>query len=328
MVKVKGEAVNYKNNLKQHAKSIGNYTQIQNNLNCLNCSMSEIWIYVLICAGALFAGFIDAVVGGGGLVQVPLLLILFPQFSHVQVIATNRFASLAGTSVAAFHFIRSVGVDTAVVLTSGITSAITAFAGTFVMKLIAPDVFKPILLLVIVLLAVYTFIKKDFGVDHLPRYKGTKLLIVCGLIGAALGFYNGFIGPGTGSLLVFSLVSIAGMSFLHASSSAKIINAIADAASLVGFLMSKAVVFKIAIPMMVCNMLGSYIGSKAAILKGSAFIRYIFILVMAILILRLGWDVFGKKLSTKSEFIEFRYTYLFIMVFYFSSAAAIQFIFQ
>ncbi|MBX9785630.1 MAG: TSUP family transporter [Chitinophagaceae bacterium] len=253
--------------------------------------MTDVWILILVCAGALLSGFIDAVVGGGGLIQVPLLLILFPQFTHVQVIATNRFASLAGTSVAAFHYLRNVGVDTAVVATAGIASAITAFGGTFVMKLIAPETFKPILLLVIVVLAIYTFTKKDFGIDHLPRYKGAKLLVVCGLIGAALGFYNGFIGPGTGSLLVFSLVSIAGMSFLHASSSSKVINAIADAASLVGFFLSKAVVFKIAIPMMLCNMLGGYIGSKAALLKGNSFIRYVFLLVMIILIVRLGWDV-------------------------------------
>jgi uncharacterized protein len=257
--------------------------------------MSETWIYILVCIGALFSGFIDAVVGGGGLIQVPLLLILFPQFTHVQVIATNRFASLAGTSVAAFHYIRYVGVDTAVVATAGIASAITAFGGTFVMKLIASDVFKPILLFVIVILAIYTFIKKDFGIDHLPKYKGTKHLVVCGLIGAAIGFYNGFIGPGTGSLLVFSLVGVAGMSFLHASSSAKVINAIADAASLIGFLLSKAVVFKIAIPMMLCNMLGGYLGSKAAILRGNVFIRYIFIFVMAVLIVRLGWDVLGGR---------------------------------
>lgn len=257
--------------------------------------MNEVWLYILTCAGALFAGFIDAVVGGGGLVQVPLLLILFPQMSHVQVIATNRFASLAGTSVAAFHYIRSVGVDTAVVLVAGITSAVSAFGGTFVMKLIAPEAFKPILLMVIIVLTIYTFIKKDLGIDHAPKFSGHKHLFVCGLIGAALGFYNGFIGPGTGSLLVFSLVSMAGMSFLHASSSAKIINAIADAASLIGFLMSKAVVFKLAIPMMVSNMLGSYIGSKAALLKGNLFIRIIFIVVMVLLIMRLGWDVFGKE---------------------------------
>ncbi len=254
--------------------------------------MTETWILIFVCLGALFAGFIDAVVGGGGLVQVPLLLILFPQYTHVQVIATNRFASLAGTSVAAFHYIRSVGVDTAVVLVAGVASAVTAFAGTFAMSMIKPDVFKPILLFVIAVLAIYTFIKKDFGTAHLPKYKGRQLLIVCGLIGAALGFYNGFIGPGTGSLLVFSLVSIAGMSFLHASSSAKIINAIADAASLIGFLLNKAVIFKIAIPMMLSNMLGSYIGSKAAIVKGSAFIRYVFLLVMLLLIVRLAWDIF------------------------------------
>lgn len=219
-------------------------------------------------------------------------MILFPQYTHVQIIATNRFASLAGTSVAAFHYIRNVGIDTAVVLAAGISSAITAFGGTFVMRLIAPEVFKPVLLIVIVLLTIYTFLKKNLGAVHAPAYEGTKHLIVCGLIGAALGFYNGFIGPGTGSLLVFSLVSIAGMSFLHASSSAKVINAIADAASLIGFLLNKAVVFKIAIPMMLCNMLGSYIGSKAAILKGNVFIRYVFIAVMILLIARLGWDIF------------------------------------
>lgn len=253
--------------------------------------MSEFWLYFFICIGALFSGFIDAVVGGGGLVQVPLLLILFPHYTHVQVIATNRFASFFGTCVAAFHYIRAVGVDTAVVIAAGIASAITAFAGTFAMKLISPEVFKPVLLIIIVILAVYTFIKKDFGIHHSPKYKGNRQLVVCGLIGAALGFYNGFIGPGTGSLLVFSMISIAGMSFIHASSSSKIINAIADAASLVGFLLTHAVVFKIALPMMVCNMLGGYIGSKTAIAKGNTFIRYMFLIVVVLLIARLGKDL-------------------------------------
>jgi uncharacterized protein len=256
--------------------------------------MNEVWIYLIVCLGAAFAGFIDAVVGGGGLVQVPLLLILFPELSHVQIIATNRFASIAGTSVAALQYIRSVGIDTAVVLVAGITSAIASFSGTFVMKLIKPEVFKPMLLIIIILLAVYTFIKKDFGSVHLPKFTGSKFLIICGLIGAATGFYNGFIGPGTGTLLVFSFVSIAGMSFLHASSTSKIVNAIADAASLIGFLLSKSVVFKLAIPMMLSNMLGSYIGSKTAILKGNVFIRYVFLAVISLLILRLSWDLLLK----------------------------------
>lgn len=253
--------------------------------------MNEWLILLLICTGALFSGFIDAVVGGGGLVQVPLLLILFPELSHVQIIATNRFASVAGTCVAAFHYVRSVGIDVAVVVVAGITSALSAFGGTFVMKLIPPDVFKPILLCIIILLAIYTFLKKDLGAEHLPKYKGKKLLFVSSLIGLVLGFYNGFIGPGTGTLLVFSFVSIAGMSFIKASSNSKVINAIADGASLIGFFLSNSVVFKIAIPMMLCNMLGGYIGSKAAILKGNSFIRTVFLIVIVLLILRLAKDI-------------------------------------
>jgi uncharacterized protein len=254
--------------------------------------VSEPWLYFFVVTGAIFAGFIDAVVGGGGLVQVPLLLLLFPELSHVQVIASNRFASVAGTSVAALQYIRNVGIDTSVVLAAGIASAISAFAGTFVMRLIRPDVFKPILLVIIALLALYTFIKKDLGQVHQPKFAGKQSLLVCVVIGLVIGFYNGFIGPGTGSLLVFSLVSVLGLNFLHASSNSKVINVIADAASLIGFLISGSVVFKLALPMMAGNMLGSYIGSKAAIAKGNSFVRYVFLLVIAILIVRLGWDVF------------------------------------
>jgi uncharacterized protein len=254
--------------------------------------VSEYWLYFFVVTGAIFAGFIDAVVGGGGLVQVPLLLLLFPQLSHVQVIASNRFASVAGTAVAAVQYIRSIGVDTAVVVVAGIASAISSFSGTFVMRLIKPDVFKPVLLVVIAILAVYTFIKKDMGNSHKPRFIGNQSLLVCAIIGLVIGFYNGFIGPGTGSLLVFSMVSVMGMNFMNASASSKLINVIADAASLAGFLINGSVVFKLALPMMAGNMLGSYIGSKTAIARGNRFIRYIFLLIIIILIVRLAWDVF------------------------------------
>jgi uncharacterized protein len=257
--------------------------------------MNDYWLLLFACMGAVFAGFIDAVVGGGGLVQVPLLLLLFPELSHVQVIATNRFASLAGTLVAAVQYSRSIAVDTSAILITGIASALSSFGGTFVMSLIKPSIFKPALLVIITILAVFTFIKKDIGVkDEQVRKKKTPVLILM-LIGLLIGFYNGFIGPGTGVLLVFSFVSLIGMNFLKASAVSKIINAIADAASLVGFLISKSVVFKIAIPMMLSNMLGSYIGSKMAILKGSQFVRFIFLLVIFILMIRLGWDIWVHR---------------------------------
>ncbi len=256
--------------------------------------MSEYGLIFWACTGAIFAGFIDAVVGGGGLVQVPVLLILFPGLSHVQVIATNRFASIAGTAVAAFQYIRSVGVDVQVVTATGICAAVSSFGGTFVMGMIRPEVFKPLLLVIITLLAIYTFFNKSMGIHHAPTYAGRKQLLLCAGIGLVTGFYNGFIGPGTGTLLVFALVALAGMSFLKGSATAKLVNAIADAASLVGFLLSKAVVFKIAIPMMVSNMVGSYIGSKMALLRGNAFVRYIFLFVISLLIIRLGWDIWRR----------------------------------
>ena len=256
--------------------------------------MNEWLLLLLVCLGAFFAGFMDAVVGGGGLIQVPLLMLLYPELSHVQIIATNRMASVAGTAVAAFQYFKAIGIDTLVVLIAGGSAAIASFGGTFVMRVIPPDVFKPMLLGVIAVLAIYTFMKKDLGSAHSPKYNGASHLLVCGAIGGCIGFYNGFIGPGTGSLLVFAFVSIAGMSFLHASATSKIVNALADAASLVGFLINQAVIFKLALPMMASNMLGAYVGSKAAILKGNTFIRYLFLIVIGLLMLRLSWDLLSN----------------------------------
>jgi uncharacterized protein len=257
--------------------------------------MNDYWLIIMACTGAVFAGFIDAVVGGGGLVQVPVLLLLFPHLSHVQVIATNRFASLAGTLVAAFQFSRVIAIDTSVVLIAGVAAAISSFGGTFAMGSIQPEIFKPLLLFIIVILTVFTFIKKDFGVKDQPEHRKKNSILILTAIGLLIGFYNGFIGPGTGVLLVFSFVSIAGMNFLKASAVSKIINAIADAASLVGFLIGKSIVFKLAIPMMLSNMLGGYIGSKTAILKGNNFVRFVFLLVIFILILRLSWDIWAHR---------------------------------
>ena len=110
-------------------------------------------------------------------------------------------------------------------------------------------------------------------------------------IGLIIGLYNGTIGPGTGVLLVFALISFLGSDFLKASAAAKSINALADAASLIGFVIHQAIIFKLAIPMMVANVIGSYIGSKMAIQRGNAFVRYFFLIIVTLLITRLAWDI-------------------------------------
>lgn len=254
--------------------------------------MNEVWLYILACTGAVFAGFIDAVAGGGGLVQVPLLLVLFPQFSPINIIATNRLASVAGTAVASWQYVKSVQVEALVVYATGACSAIAAFSGTFVMNKITPEVFKPMLFFIILLLALYSYFNKDMGQLHQVKFKGKKLLLAAIVTGIVIGFYNGMIGPGTGTLLVFAFVSIMGMGFLQASSTAKLVNVISDLASLIGFLLMKSVIFKLALPLMACNVLGGYIGSKTAISRGNKFIRHVFLVVVAILLARLAKDVF------------------------------------
>lgn len=245
-----------------------------------------------MCLGSLVAGFTDAVVGGGGLIQVPLLFILYPQYSHVQVIATNRFASIFGTLLAAIQYARQIGLVLETVVPAGIAATIGSFSGTFIMTRIPTDLFKPLLLGIIIILTIYTFFKKDFGQIHAVKITDPRTyLYTCIGIGLMIGLYNGTIGPGTGVLLVFALISFLGSDFLKASAAAKSINAIADAASLIGFIMHQAIVFKLALPMMIANVAGSYIGTHVAIKRGNVFVRYFFLVIVTVLIIRLAWDI-------------------------------------
>jgi uncharacterized protein len=245
----------------------------------------------LACLAAFFAGFIDAVVGGGGLVQVPALFILFPYFKVPQIIGTNRFASFMGTSVAAYQYSKIVKIPWKVVLWAGVGAGLAAYGGAKFSSLVSEEILKPCVLILMIAIAIYTFIKKDLGIEDNFRVPVSQIIFYGFVIGCCTGFYNGFVGPGTGSLLVFGFVSIVGYGFLKGSAISKFINVIADVSSLVFFLTNDFVVFQLAIPMMVCNMAGSYFGSKMAILKGNSFVRKFFLLVIAALILRFAYDL-------------------------------------
>jgi uncharacterized protein len=246
----------------------------------------------LLCFFAFLAGFIDSIVGGGGLVQVPAFFVLYPHLSVQNIIGTNRLASAVGTSVAAWNYAKSVQMPWNTILYAGLGAAIMSYLGAKVQSLLPPTVLKPIILILIVAIAVYTYRKKDFGhaehfkvpVDRIPYWAMG--------IGAVLGFYNGFVGPGTGSLLIFGFVSVIGYHFLHASAISKVVNVVADVFSLSYFLTHKYVLFHLALPMMVCNVAGSWLGSRMAVLRGNAFIRKVFIVVVSGIILRFAWDVF------------------------------------
>jgi len=243
------------------------------------------------CIAAFFAGFIDSIVGGGGLVQVPALFILFPSYSVPQIIGTNRFSSFMGTAVAGYQYSKKVKIPWKTVVYSGVGAAIMSYSGALLSSMMSARILKPTILILMGVIAIYTYRKKDLGQQEKLRF-GLQVIPFCGLlIGMATEFYNGFVGPGTGSLLVFGFVSIIGYSFLSASAISKVVNVIADIASLIFFVNNGFVMFKIAFPMMICNMAGSYVGSRIAILRGNAFVRIIFLIVVFGLIIRFGYDV-------------------------------------
>lgn len=247
-----------------------------------------------LCLAAFVAGFIDSIVGGGGFVQVPAFFILYPQLSVPYVIGTNRVASAVGTSVAAWNYWRQVKVPWKTVLFAGAGAGVASYLGATVQSMIPSEVLKPIILGIIVVIAIYTYRNKTLGHTEDIKVPPEKVHFYALGIGIVMGFYNGLIGPGTGSLLVFAFVGIIGYNFLSASAISKIINVVADVSSLTFFFAHKYILFHLALPMMLCNMTGSYLGSQMAMLRGNTFIRKVFLIVIAATIARFAWDVFMK----------------------------------
>ena len=172
---------------------------------------------IFACLAALLAGFVDSIVGGGGLVQVPALFILFPHFSVPQVIGTNRFASFVGTSVAGYQYARKVEVPWRVVLVAAVGTAIMSYLGATIARYMKAEVLKPLILVLMTAIAIYTYSNKKLGHHESLPVSLVRLQWYALLVGMATGFYNGFVGPGTGSLLVFGFVSLIGYEFLRAS---------------------------------------------------------------------------------------------------------------
>jgi uncharacterized protein len=248
---------------------------------------------LFLCAAAFLAGFIDSIVGGGGLVQIPAVFVLFPHLSVQQALGTSRLAAVVGTSVAAWNYARSVRIPWVAVLCAGVGAGVFSYIGVVLQARMPPDIFKPILLVFIVGIAWLTYSNKQLGQDERLRVSPERLPWAMAGVGAALGFYNGFIGPGTGSLLVFAFVGVIGYAFLRASAAAKVVNVFSDVTSLAYFFFNGHILLHIALPMMICNASGSYVGSRMAMLRGNAFVRKVFIVVLVGVLLRFAWDVFS-----------------------------------
>lgn len=247
---------------------------------------------ILLCIAAFGAGFVDAIVGGGGLIQTPAALILLPEMPVSTVIGSIKIPSFSGTFFAAIQYLKRVALNWRIAGLMCITAFIAAFAGSQLLTVVSNRFMKPIIFIVLILVAIYTYSKKNFGQQVHKQHSKQKTIFLSILISLIIGFYDGFIGPGAGSFLVLAFIAILGFDFMQASANAKMVNLSTNLGSIVLFLLKGSILWSVAIPMAISNAIGGILGARLAVRKGNQFIRIFFLLVVTATLLRFGYDVF------------------------------------
>lgn len=249
---------------------------------------------ILLCLVAFASGFIDAIVGGGGLLQTPATLLILPQYPVATLLGTTKIPSLSGTTLAAFRYSKHVRFNYRILAVSTGSAFIAALLGAFLVSRINNSVIKPVILVVLILVALYTYFNKQFGIHQEKNHSVKKQAVMAAVFGLLIGFYDGLIGPGTGSFLIMVFIAVLGFDFVGASAHAKIVNMATNIAAIIYFSFSGHILFQYAIPMAVFNVGGAYFGTRLALLKGNKFIRIFFLIVVFGTILRFAYDIFNR----------------------------------
>jgi uncharacterized membrane protein YfcA len=254
--------------------------------------------FILIAIAAGLAGFVDAVVGGGGLILVPSFFAIYPDSAPASLLGNNKATSVWGTAFASWAYSKKIRLPIKSLIAGATFALAGSFTGAWCVTRIPASIFKAALPIVLVALLIYTLVKKDFGQVHAPKFEAREELFRMALIGGFVGFYDGFFGPGAGSFFVFILVRWLGFDFLHASAGAKILNTASNSAALLLFSMDGYIWWHIAIPLAIANVAGSFLGTRLALKKGAGFIRYFFILVVFVLIIKTSYEfIWGPALA-------------------------------
>ncbi len=253
--------------------------------------------FALLLAAAFAAGFIDAIAGGGGLIQLPALMLAFKDTLPIATIfGTNKGSSIFGTLAAIPQYARHVRFERMFLLSALPAAFALSYLGARAFASLeahglGTNFLKPLILLMLMTVALYTYLKKNFGVANVEHaYKQTRYTRA-GIIGGSIGFYDGFFGPGTGSFLIYSLIRFMGFDFLTATAYAKAINAATNFGALAYFIPHGNVEYATALPMAACNIVGGILGARTAILRGNQFVRILFLTMILAIIGRLGYDV-------------------------------------
>jgi hypothetical protein len=247
---------------------------------------------LLVTAASLLAGFVDAVVGGGGLILLPALFAAYPAAPAATLFGTNKSASVWGSAFASAQYARRVQLRWRALAPAMALSFAGSLAGAWLVTLVATDFLRKLLPFVLLAVLLYVLAKKELGRHHVPRLAGRREALAAGGIGAVIGFYDGFFGPGTGSFFVFLLVRWLGYDFLHASAGAKLLNLSSNLAAILLFALKGHVWWHYTLALAAANIAGSLLGTRLALKHGAGFVRGVFIVVVGALILKTGYDAF------------------------------------
>ncbi|MDP1691653.1 MAG: TSUP family transporter [Burkholderiaceae bacterium] len=249
-----------------------------------------------IALAAGLAGFVDAIVGGGGLVLLPALFAVYPTAAPATLLGTNKGGAVWGTAWATAQYARRVTLRWHALLPAMAAALAGSFAGAWAVTTVNAQGLKRGLPLVLAAMLAYTLARKELGRHHAPRWQGGREATVAAALAAGLGFYDGFFGPGTGSLFVFAFVRWLGYDFLNASASAKLLNTATNAAALLLFAWKGHVWWHLALLIALANVGGSLLGIRLALRHGAGFVRGVFIVVVGALIVKTGYDAFAGGL--------------------------------
>ena len=247
---------------------------------------------VFLLTAAFFAGFVDSIAGGGGLIQLPALLIGLPKSETVTVLGTNKFAAVFGTTAAASLYRRQIKPEPKVLIAMALPAFIGSAMGATLASRIPTSSMRPIVLTLLVVVAIYTWLKPDLGMVERFKHTDMRRIQIAAGAGAIIGFYDGIFGPGTGSFLMVVLVASLGYAFITASAIAKVVNVSTNLGAILIFGIHGAVLWQIGLALGVANVTGAVIGSRLAIRGGSTLVRKVFLIVTVSLIIKVGIDTF------------------------------------
>ncbi|MFD0828858.1 TSUP family transporter [Neobacillus sp. M.A.Huq-85] len=246
-------------------------------------------LLVILVVFGFLAAFIDSVVGGGGLIALPALL--FTGLSPAAAVATNKLAGTIGSLTSTIMFYRSGKLDIKSVYKLFPLTFIGSMIGAWTVHLMNPELLKPLMLVMLAAVAIYTIFKKDWGSISSVRKLSFQHMALFIFAIFAIGFYDGFLGPGTGSFLMFAFLMI-GFDFLKAAGNAKFLNFGSNIAALIMFMFLGQVNYAYGIPMGIAQIAGSIVGSRFAIKRGSGYVRALFITVTFLLLAKNAFDYF------------------------------------